>query len=79
VSRVVDELSGEGLVERQPHPVDARSAFAVLTEKGMERFRSAAPLYLAAIQQEFADGLNDRELAVLAEALGRVRDRVNHR
>src|SRR5689334_4656428 len=31
VSRVVDELAAEGLVRREPHPLDARSAYAVIT------------------------------------------------
>ena len=31
VSRVVDELDAAGLVQREPHPQDRRSAYAVLT------------------------------------------------
>ncbi|HET7529983.1 MAG TPA: MarR family transcriptional regulator [Mycobacteriales bacterium] len=76
VSRVVDEMAGDALVRRDPHPQDARSAYAVLTDAGLDRFRAAAPVYLAAIEHEFAAALADRDLRVVGEALGRVRDRV---
>ena len=75
VSRVVDELVRDGLVRREPHPQDARSAFAVLTEDGYRRFRQAAPLYLAGIEQEFATELSDRELRQLSTVLGRIDER----
>jgi DNA-binding MarR family transcriptional regulator len=77
VSRVVDELAAEGLVRREPHPVDARSAYAVITTAGRARFRSAAPVYRESIKREFADGLSDHELEVLVRALGKVRERMS--
>src|SRR5690349_7015299 len=48
-SRVVDEMIAADLVAREPNPADARSAFAVLTPRGLAEFRRAAPVYLAAI------------------------------
>ncbi len=76
VSRVVDELAAEGLVRREPHPSDARSAYAAITTDGRARFRQAAPVYRESIKREFADGLTDHDLATLARVLGKVRDRV---
>lgn len=76
VSRMVDELAGEGLVRREPHPSDARSAYATITAEGRARFRRAAPVYRESIKREFADGLSDRELETLARILGKVRDRL---
>jgi DNA-binding MarR family transcriptional regulator len=75
VSRVVDELAAEGLVRREPHPSDARSAYAVITDAGRDRFRRAAPVYRERIKREFAEGLTDHELELLVRALGKVRDR----
>ena len=75
VSRVVDELVRDGLVRREPHPQDARSAFAVLTDDGYRRFRQAAPIYLAGIEQEFAAELSDRELRQLSAVLAGVEKR----
>ena len=69
VSRIVDELVAAGLVWREGNPDDGRSAFAVLTEDGLARYRTAAPHYLASIETEFASGLTDAELGAVAAAL----------
>jgi DNA-binding MarR family transcriptional regulator len=75
VSRLVDELTDAGLARRQPHPEDARSAFAVLTPEGLQRFRQAAPVYLDGIVQHFAEALSDDDLRAVGSALQRVRGR----
>lgn len=75
ISRVVDELTDAGLVRRQPNPADARSAFAVLTSDGLERFREAAPIYLSGIEHQFAAALSDDDLRAVGSALARVRER----
>jgi DNA-binding MarR family transcriptional regulator len=75
VSRVVDELAAAGLVVREPNPDDARSAYAVLTQAGTAQFRRSAPVYLAAIDEEFAQALSEAELRELRSLLLRVRDR----
>lgn len=72
VSRVVDELTRAGLVEREPNPDDGRSALASLTPAGRTALRNAAPTYLAAIRREFADHLTAREADVMAGAFRKV-------
>lgn len=72
VSRVVDELERAGYVQRQPHPTDRRSTYAVLAPAGRQRLRAAAPVYLDAIEEHFVRHLTAPELAVLAGALERV-------
>jgi len=72
VSRLVDELAGAGLVRREAHPTDRRSAFAVLTEDGRRRFRAAAPVYLRGIEKHFTAHLDAGEVRTLAAALWRV-------
>ena len=51
VSRLVDEMSVAGLVRREANPDDRRSAYAVLTTKGRNVFRQAAPTYLGGIDR----------------------------
>jgi len=75
ISRVVDELTDADLVRREANPSDARSAFAVLTLEGLQRFKRAAPVYLAGIEQHFAAALSDDDLRALGSALVRVRER----
>jgi DNA-binding MarR family transcriptional regulator len=72
VSRLVDELARAGLVRRESNPADKRSAYAVLTDLGRSRLRSAAPAYQSGIVEHFTRHLSDEELDVLAAALWRV-------
>ncbi|MFC5729274.1 MULTISPECIES: MarR family winged helix-turn-helix transcriptional regulator [Nocardioides] len=72
VSRVVTELEKAGLVERQPNLDDRRSSYAAITAEGRRRLRSAAPTYLAAIEEHFSSHLTDKEVDVLTRALGKV-------
>jgi DNA-binding MarR family transcriptional regulator len=76
VSRVVDELVAEGLVTREANPADARSAYAVLSAAGEQRFLEAAPVYVSGIEQGFAAGLSEAELRAITTALHRVRERL---
>lgn len=71
VSRVVTELVKAGLVERVDNDADGRSQLAVLTPAGRERLRTAAPVYLAAIDREFTSHLG-ADAPVVARALERV-------
>src|SRR5512133_422772 len=68
VSRVVDELVGQGLVAREANPADARSAYAVLSAAGEERFLEAAPVYVGGIERGFAAGLTEAELRTMTSA-----------
>ena len=72
VSRVATELERAGLVERQANPDDKRSSFAVITPEGRARLRAAAPAYLAAIEEHYTRHLSQREITVIATALGKV-------
>jgi DNA-binding MarR family transcriptional regulator len=72
VSRVVTELEQHGLIQRQPNPDDKRSSFAAITPEGRRRLRSAAPTYLAAVEQHFLSHLTDSEIRTLTKALGKL-------
>lgn len=72
VSRLVDELTGDGLVHRQPHEVDGRSAYATITPAGRQQLRDAAPTYLAGIREHFGRHLSPAEARMVAAALQRI-------
>ncbi|HXV94041.1 MAG TPA: MarR family transcriptional regulator [Pseudonocardia sp.] len=72
VSRVVDELARAGLAAREPDPDDGRGSWAVITDAGRARLRSAAPAYLDGIARFFAEHLSAQECEVVATALSRV-------
>jgi DNA-binding MarR family transcriptional regulator len=72
VSRLVDEMATAGLLVREQNPQDGRSAYAALTDLGLRRYRQAAPVYLAGIEEHFAQRLDDGQLEALAATLQRV-------
>lgn len=49
----------------------------MITRAGMDRFRRAAPVYVGAIEDEFAGDLTVAELSALASALQRVLGRLD--
>ena len=71
-SRVVDELTRAGLARREPDPADRRGSYATLTDAGRAALRSAAPVYLAGINEHFTSHLTDEELRGLREGLSHV-------
>lgn len=72
VSRVVTELEGAGLIERQANPDDRRSSFAAITPEGRNRLRQAAPVYIQAVEDHFLSHLDEDEVRVLTRALTKV-------
>jgi DNA-binding MarR family transcriptional regulator len=65
LTRLVDRLQREGLVERHPDPGDARGLFTVMTDKGRAALRDAAVVHLAGISELVVAKLTDAELAEL--------------
>ena len=74
VSRLVDEMERAGLVDRQAHPHDRRSTYAVITAAGRRQFRAAAPVYVHGIYEHFIANLKPAEIAAVAAGLQRVAD-----
>jgi DNA-binding MarR family transcriptional regulator len=72
VSRIVDEMVGAGLVEREVDPADRRSWFATITREGRRTLKRAAPVYLRAIAASFSRHLSGEEKRVMREGLERV-------
>lgn len=72
LTRLVDKLEKEKLIERKSCPSDGRVQHAVLTEKGVEMLRKIWPVYRAGIAKYFAAHLSDSEAAQIEKALGKV-------
>ena len=69
LTRVVDRLVRDGLVERLRDTADARVVFARLTEKGRDRLRKAAQTHVRGIRQHFTGRLSPRQMRNVAAAL----------
>lgn len=72
VTRLIDRLVADGLVERRACASDARGAEAVLTEAGLRRLRTAARTHLRGIAAHFVDVLGADDLATIERSLGKV-------
>jgi DNA-binding MarR family transcriptional regulator len=68
VTRIVDILEREGIVERQPHPTDRRTLQIVLTEKGRSIEAEAAECGRLAISDAL-QGVDEAELEVCMRVL----------
>jgi DNA-binding MarR family transcriptional regulator len=75
VTRLIDRLVADGLVERSACLSDARGAEAVLTAAGLERLRSASQTHLRGIDAHFLAALGADELATIEHAMGAVAER----
>jgi DNA-binding MarR family transcriptional regulator len=83
VTRLIDRLVADGLVERTACTTDGRGAEAVLTLAGRDRLRDAAPTHLRGIRRYFLETVApedlpavERSLAAVARCAGGDRPRV---
>jgi len=72
VTRLIDRLVRDGLVERSHCSTDARGAEAVLTANGLDRLRDAAPTHLRGISDHFLDTMSAAELAAVDRAMNAI-------
>ncbi len=72
LTRLVDRLERDGLLERQSCPDDARGSFASLTEAGRVRLQAARVTHLAGVRELFVDHFAEAELETLGAAWERV-------
>lgn len=70
LTRLVDKLAADGLVERSRCGEDARVVYAVLTDAGAKRLKAAYPTHLRGVREHFIDHLSAAQLDAISEALG---------
>ena len=69
VTRLIDRLVSDGLVERGVCLADARGAEAVLTDRGLDRLQSASSTHLRGISEHFLAALASSDLEVIERAM----------
>jgi DNA-binding MarR family transcriptional regulator len=72
LTRVVERLSRQGLVERVRCDTDARGQLAHLTDAGMARLKEAYPRHLDGVRRHVMDHLSGLDLVAFAEAVGNI-------
>lgn len=69
VTRLVDRLVADGLVQRVSCETDRRGQWAQVTDAGLSRLRRATPTHLRGVAEHFLDHLSARDLADLERML----------
>ena len=72
LSRLVQRMESDGLVERRPDPDDGRASVLVMTRAGRSRFARADAVYASALREHFGRFLSPPEAAALQSALAPV-------
>jgi DNA-binding MarR family transcriptional regulator len=72
LTRLVDRLERDGLVERVSCADDARGAYARLTPSGRAKLEQASSTHLEGIREHFLSQFSPSELGLLADAWERV-------
>jgi DNA-binding MarR family transcriptional regulator len=72
LTRLVDRLEREELLERCSCEQDARGSFACLTGAGRERLEEARITHLAVVRELFFSRFSELELSVLADMCERI-------
>ena len=75
VTRLIDRLVLDGLVERDACRTDARGAEAVLTPAGLERLRRASRTHLRGVAQHFLGAVDDVDLDTIERSMQAVAER----
>ena len=74
VTRLIDRLVLDGLVERRACASDARGAEAVLTADGLERLRRASRTHLRGIEEHFLAAVEGDDLPTIERSMRAVAD-----
>jgi DNA-binding MarR family transcriptional regulator len=72
LTRMVDRLERERLLERCSCEHDARGSYACLTDTGRERVQEARVTHLTVVREHFFSHFSESELSVLADMWERI-------
>ena len=72
ITRLLDGLEREQLVEKARCESDARVTYAVLTDIGLARLTAASETHVAGVQDLFESRFSAAEIETLAKLLGRL-------
>lgn len=74
LTRLIDRLTREGLVRREPVVDDARGMWAVLTDDGLRRLRVASVTHLRGVREHLIALFDDGDFSLLGVLLRRYLD-----
>jgi DNA-binding MarR family transcriptional regulator len=79
LTRLVDRLERQGMLERRRGGRDPRQVFASITELGLERLAETTPTHLAGVRRRFLERLTRAQVSQLAAVWNQLLDSVPDR
>lgn len=67
LTRAVDRLERQGLLERCRGATDPRQVFAAITDRGLERLAETTPTHLSGVRKRFLGRLSQTQIKELAD------------
>jgi DNA-binding MarR family transcriptional regulator len=74
LTRLVDRLEHQGVIERHRGECDPRQVFACITRRGLERLAETTPTHLAGVRRRFLERLSRAQVQQLAIMWGQLLD-----
>ena len=74
LTRLIDRMAAEGLVDRLPCPEDRRGTYAAITDEGRNSLRRAMPSHIRSIDEHFLRYLDVFDVQALQRVLKKVLD-----
>ena len=72
LTRLVDRIEADGLLERRPSAADRRAIEVTITPEGAKLLRRMWPVYERVLREQFEAKLTAQEARALAKALAKV-------
>lgn len=79
LTRMVDRLESQRLLERSRGGRDPRQVFASITELGLERLAETTPTHLAGVRRRFLEQLSPNQVSQLAAVWNQLLESVSDR
>lgn len=76
LSHRIKVMEKAGWVKRQPCTDDKRGYYAVMTPKGWNTIKSAAPDHIDSVRARFVDLLSKRDQVAVADVFGRIEQKL---
>ena len=72
ITRLVDRMTVEGLVDREPCPGDRRGYYAVITQKGLDTIERVGPDHSRDAWEVFLGHISEEEAVLMDQVFNRV-------
>ena len=74
ITRLIERLEADGLVERGPCASDGRGTEAILMDTGLDRLRSASRVHLRGIDDYYFEQVSEEDQATIGRVMGDIID-----